>query len=42
MYIPSNEVASVTDITIPDWDEVDGAWLLRSLDYDEDAAFTGM
>ena len=36
---PQSEVDRVPGISIPDWDEVEGLQLLRSVDYYEDAAF---
>ena len=39
LFDADSEVARVTGISIPDWEDVPSAWLLRSVDYYEDAAF---
>lgn len=39
LFASDSEVAAVVGVSIPDWNEVQGARLLRSVDYYEDAAF---
>lgn len=39
LFDPGSEVERVTGISIPDWDDVPSASLLRSVDYYEDAVF---
>ncbi len=39
LFDPGSEVDLVTGITIPDWDDLEGVSLLRSVDYYEDSAF---